>query len=166
MSKKNSHCSYCGYPFPDGLSWPRTCSACRAVSYANPIPVAVVVQPVDDGALCIRRGIEPRRGMLALPGGFINLGESWQAAAARELREETGIDIHPDSIRTLRVFSAPDSTLLVFGIAPALAASDLPPFETTAESTELVIVTRAEELAFPLHTEVLREFLEGAMKDL
>ena len=164
MSKKNSHCSYCGHPFPDGLSWPLICSACGAVSYANPVPVAVVVQPIDDGVLCIRRGIEPRRGMLALPGGFINLGESWQAAAARELREETGLDIDPEGIRTLCVLSASDSTLLVFGIAPAIAAGDLPPFAATAESSERVVLTRAEELAFPLHTSVLRGYLEGEIR--
>jgi ADP-ribose pyrophosphatase YjhB (NUDIX family) len=166
MGARHSHCSYCGYPFPDGLSWPRACSACGAVSYANPTPVAVIVQPVDDGVLCIRRGIEPRRGMLALPGGFINLGESWQAAAARELREETGLEIDPAGIRALQVLSAPDSTLLVFAVAPALTASDLPPFEATAESTERIVLTRSEELAFPLHTKVLREFLEGAMQAL
>lgn len=166
VSKKNSHCSYCGHSFPDGLSWPLTCSACGAVSYANPAPVAVVVQPIDGGVLCIRRGIEPGSGMLALPGGFINLGESWQAAAVRELREETGLDIHPDSIRALRVLSAPDSTLLVFGIAPAITASDLPPFAATTESSERVLLTRAEELAFPLHTRVLREFLEGEIQTL
>lgn len=172
IGARNSHCCYCGYPFPNGLSWPRTCSACGAVSYANPIPipipipVAVVVQPVDDGVLCIRRGIEPGRGMLALPGGFINLGESWQAAAARELREETGLEIDSAEIRALQVLSAPDSTLLVFGIAPALAASDLPRFRDTPESTGRVVLTRSEELAFPLHTKVLQEFLEGTMQAL
>ena len=166
MGARSLHCSYCGNPFPDGLSWPRTCSACGAISYANPTPVAVVVQPVDDGVLCIRRGIEPGRGMLALPGGFINLGESWQAAAARELWEETGLEIDPAGIRALEVLSAPDSTLLVFAIAPALAASDLPRLRDTPESTERVVLTRSEELAFPLHTKVLREFLEGATQAL
>jgi len=36
--------------------------------------------PVHDGLLFVRRGIEPRKGKLALPGGFINLGETWQEA--------------------------------------------------------------------------------------
>jgi 8-oxo-dGTP pyrophosphatase MutT (NUDIX family) len=39
----------------------------------------------------VRRAIPPARDTLALPGGFIDYGESWQNAAARELREETGI---------------------------------------------------------------------------
>jgi ADP-ribose pyrophosphatase YjhB (NUDIX family) len=85
--------------------------------------------------------------MLALPGGFINLGESWPSAANRELLEETGLDVDPAGVRALRVLSAPDSTLLVFGIAPAIASSDLPPFVDTPESSERVVLTRTEEFA-------------------
>ena len=35
----------------------------------NPLPVAVVIVPVDDGAMLIRRSIEPAKGQLAFPGG-------------------------------------------------------------------------------------------------
>lgn len=87
---RHAHCGPCGARFPEGLAFPRRCAACGHVTYVNPVPVAVLLLPVDDGLLVIRRAIEPRKGQLALPGGFIDLGESWQAAAARELREETG----------------------------------------------------------------------------
>ena len=82
MMQKNSHCSYCGARFAEDGPWPRRCAACANVSYLNPLPVAVLLQPVDDGLLVIRRAIAPV-GRLALPGGFIDVGESWQAAAAR-----------------------------------------------------------------------------------
>ncbi len=63
------------------------------MSFLNPLPVAVMLVPAAGGLVVIRRGIEPAKGLLALPGGYINLGESWQQAAARELFEETGIRV-------------------------------------------------------------------------
>ncbi|MBI1877066.1 MAG: hypothetical protein HYR94_02315 [Chloroflexi bacterium] len=69
--QKNSHCSYCGSPFAESQPWPRACVRCGNVTFRNPAPVAVVLLPVEDGLLVIRRGIEPQRGQLALPGGFI-----------------------------------------------------------------------------------------------
>ena len=158
MSDKDSHCSYCGQAFGDTGKYPRTCGECTKVTYRNPLPVAVLVLPVDDGVLTIRRGIEPRRGQLALPGGFIDFGEAWRAACARELFEETGIVVSPESVELFDVHSAPDGTLLVFGLAPRVASDELPPFEATTETSERVIVREPTGLAFPLHTRVLADF--------
>ena len=43
--------------------------------------------------LLIKRGSEPCKDMWALPGGFMNIDESAEEAAIRELKEETGIDV-------------------------------------------------------------------------
>ncbi len=114
MLKKNSHCSFCGHAFADDAAWPRTCSQCKNTSYINPLPVAVTVLPVQSdagiGVLCVRRTIEPRRGQLALPGGYIEMGESWQAACVRELREEAEIEIDAATITLFAAHSAPDGT--------------------------------------------------------
>jgi ADP-ribose pyrophosphatase YjhB (NUDIX family) len=49
---------------------------------------------IEDGrTLLIRRGSEPLRGEWSIPGGTLELGESLQAGVARELREETGLDV-------------------------------------------------------------------------
>jgi 8-oxo-dGTP diphosphatase len=49
---------------------------------------------IDNGrALLIRRGSEPLRGEWSIPGGTLELGESLEQGVARELREETGLDV-------------------------------------------------------------------------
>jgi ADP-ribose pyrophosphatase YjhB (NUDIX family) len=49
---------------------------------------------IENGhALLIRRGTEPLRGQWSIPGGTLELGESLQAGVARELREETGLEV-------------------------------------------------------------------------
>lgn len=161
MGAKGSHCSYCGAAYAAEQPWPRACPVCGAISYRNPLPVAVAVVPLDGGLLTIRRGIEPHLGQLALPGGFVELGERWQDAAARELYEETGLRCDAEAIEELRVLSAPDGTLLVFGLAPEWPADALRAFQPSAETTEAVVVRAPTELAFPLHTQVLREYLSG-----
>jgi ADP-ribose pyrophosphatase YjhB (NUDIX family) len=160
MPGKNSHCSYCGQAFEVDQAWPRMCASCGNTSFLNPVPVSVVLVPIDDGVLVVRRNIEPRRGWLALPGGYINYGESWQAAGAREVFEETGLMIDPDRIREFRVRSAPDSTLLIFGLAQSIGHGDVPPFVPSEETQEIKVITAPEELAFSLHTEVLRDYFE------
>lgn len=160
MYQKDLHCSFCGTRFLDNLAWPRRCEQCGNTSYKNPLPVAVLLLPVDDGVLVIRRSIAPRLGELALPGGFIEWGERWQDAAARELYEEAGITINPATISIYQVHSVPDGMLLIFGVGERCAAADLPPFTPTPECSERIIVTHPMPLAFPLHTAVLADFLD------
>ncbi|SEH01194.1 ADP-ribose pyrophosphatase YjhB, NUDIX family [Nonomuraea solani] len=163
MTTKNAHCSFCGTAFPAGLPWPRACAACGNTSYLNPLPVAVMVLPVDDGVLVVRRDVEPHRGALALPGGYVDLGESWQRAAVRELREETGVVVDAEAVRLLDVISAPDGTVLIFALGPRLDAAGLPPVRATAETSEWLLIDRPAELAFSLHTRVVAAYFAGSV---
>jgi ADP-ribose pyrophosphatase YjhB (NUDIX family) len=124
-----------------------------------------MVLPVDDRLLVIRRAIEPHQGALALPGGFIDLGESWQEAAVRELREETGFEVAADRVRLFDVISAPDGTVLIFALGPRCSAAELPPVAPTAETTEWLLIDGPQELAFPLHTRVATAYFERHVTD-
>ncbi len=59
----------------------------------KPIPGVGVVVRKDDQVLLIQRGKPPRQGEWGIPGGVLELGETWRAAAVREVREECGIEI-------------------------------------------------------------------------
>ncbi len=52
---------------------------------------AIVIH--DDKILMVKRGVEPGRGLWAIPGGTLRLGETLRACAAREILEETGVTI-------------------------------------------------------------------------
>jgi ADP-ribose pyrophosphatase YjhB (NUDIX family) len=159
-----SHCSYCGTTYPAPAGWPRLCSACGQTVWRNPLPVAVAVLPVltaaGVGVVVQRRDIEPGRGLLALPGGYIEHGEDWRAALVRELREETGLIGAASGVRLFAVHSAPSGgTIMIFGVLPAQPADQLPASAPTEEATEWLVLTEPAELAFSTHTEVMASFL-------
>lgn len=164
--QRNSHCSYCGRPFDPGQPWPRTCAHCGNMTFLNPTPVAVVLVPVDQGLLAVRRNIEPARGQLALPGGYVNLGETWQAAGAREVREETGLRLAPEELTVVAVHSTPPPShnVLIFGLARPRTASDLAAFTPNEETSELAVLTEPQPLAFSLHTRVAGEFFASRVR--
>ena len=96
---------------------------------------------------------------LALPSGYIEYGERWQDAAARELAEETDIQVDAWAIRELNVCSGEDGTLLIFGTAPPIARAEIAAFSPSAEASELVVVDAPrDDIVFPLDAEVITAF--------
>jgi bifunctional NMN adenylyltransferase/nudix hydrolase len=78
-------------------------------------PVFVTVDAVvrvADQVLLIRRGRAPGKGLLAVPGGFIEQRETAYQSAVRELQEETGFDLLPSemehALKATRVFDDPN----------------------------------------------------------
>ena len=68
------------------------CAACDLPIYENPIPATcVVVTEQMSRLLLVKRNVDPKIGWWCLPGGFMELGETPEESALRELREETGI---------------------------------------------------------------------------
>ena len=89
------------------MNKPLSCPNCHAIirKYSNPFPTAdVVIYDPELGIALVERGKEPFG--LALPGGFIEEGESAEQAAIREMKEETSLDV--DLLGILGVYSNPD----------------------------------------------------------
>ncbi|MGQ9816453.1 MAG: NUDIX domain-containing protein [bacterium] len=69
----------------------------------NPIPTVDIIIPMESGVVLIKRK-NPPYGW-ALPGGFIDYGESAESAAVREVKEETNLDII--ELKQFHVYSEP-----------------------------------------------------------
>jgi 8-oxo-dGDP phosphatase len=65
---------------------------------ASTLLIVIVVVPVDDRFVLIEEAKESCRGKWSLPGGLVEKGENVMAAAAREAREEAGLDVAPRGI--------------------------------------------------------------------
>ena len=84
---------------PEGDNRPRlVCPDCGYIAYENPKIVVGAVCEWGDRVLLCRRAIEPRRAYWTIPAGFMELGESMAAGAAREVMEEACARIEVGSL--------------------------------------------------------------------
>jgi ADP-ribose pyrophosphatase YjhB (NUDIX family) len=145
-----TRCPRCGSDF---LSWPSSkhfeCGNCGFVLYLNIASAVAVIMECQGRILFGVRKNDPGRGMLDLPGRFVDPGETAEEAVRREIKEELSIDIH--SLRYL--FSFPNKYLykgieydtldLIF-----LVRWEEPPEVEAADDLEEVLWVRYTEIQF------------------
>lgn len=127
-----------------------------------------IVLDENDGLLLMRRAHEPALGKLGLPGGIIDPLETAEAACAREVLEETGIDLPASAYRYLGThcnlypfqgYVWPTLDIVFVAHTASLAAARA----MDGEASEIVVVPLREvvleELAFPTHALAIRQVL-------
>lgn len=130
----------------------------------NPIPtVDIIIEVNNDGIILIRRK-NPPYGW-ALPGGYVDYGESLEAAAIREAKEETSLDV--ELIRQFHTYSDPDRDPRGHTISTVFIAraEGLP--EAGDDARELRIFSRnnlPQELAFD-HSKILQDYIKSFQRD-
>ena len=100
------YCPCCGASaFAENDERSKRCAQCGFVFYHNASAATVAVILNAKGQLLVgRRAMEPARGTLDLPGGFVDPGESIDDGCRREVREETGAEV----VRMRYLFSLPN----------------------------------------------------------
>ena len=128
-----------------------------SANYRNPVPTVDIIIELSSGGIVLIRRKNPPPGW-ALPGGFVDYGESLEEAARREALEETSLDV--DLVRQFHTYSRPDrdprrhtiSTVFVARAAGRPRAAD--------DAAELGVFSR-ENLPSPLafdHGQILDDY--------
>ena len=132
--------------------------------YRNPFPTVDIIIEVEGGIVLIKRR-NPPPGW-AIPGGFVDYGETVEDAAVREAKEETGLDVR--LTRLLGVYSDPErdprshtiSTVFV-GTASGTPVAD----DDAADTGIFTECTLPEKIAFD-HRVILEDYFRNREHNL
>ncbi len=135
------------------------CPDCGFIDYRNPRIVVGAVCTWEDQFLLCRRAIEPSYGKWTFPAGFMELDETVAQGAAREAKEEAGVDVDIQDI--IGIYEVPQvGHIMIMHRAPMQS----PFFEAGSESLEVALFDWADipwdDLAFPSVEWTLRRFME------
>lgn len=125
----------------------------------NPIPTVDIIIEYNRGIVLINRK-NPPEGW-ALPGGFVDYGESLETAAVREAKEETGLDV--ELLRQFHTYSDPKRDLRHHTITTVFIATAKGKAIAGDDAKEIGIFTKdtlPEQIAFD-HRDILKNYFTG-----
>ena len=128
----------------------------------NPIPTVDIIIEYNGGLILIRRK-NPPEGW-ALPGGFVDYGESLESAATREAKEETGLDI--ELLRQFHTYSDPKRDPRHHTITTVFIAKARGRAVAGDDAKEIGIFNKDNlpaQIAFD-HRDILNDYFSGGVK--
>ncbi|MEN8140352.1 MAG: NUDIX hydrolase [Thermodesulfobacteriota bacterium] len=134
------------------------CPNCKApIPPRNPLPTVDIIIAHEGGIVLIERK-NPPPGW-ALPGGFVDYGESLETAAAREAQEETGLSL--TNLRQFRAYSDPGRDARFHTITMVFVAQGHGPLVAGDDAAKARVFSpdQLPELAFD-HAEIIRDYLK------
>ena len=158
-------CPMCGGPLAPRLlkngDPPRlVCEACGFVFYLDPkLAVGTIISDEHSRVVLVKRAIEPGYGKWVFPGGYVDRGEEVQAAAVREAREETGLEVRLDRLINIYSYTGRTPVIVVYSatLLGGCLGCDDEGLEARFFEPEAI---PWDELAFRSTQEALREFLD------
>lgn len=134
------------------------CRACGFIFFQDPKVATGAIFSLNGGIILVQRAIEPRCGKWVFPGGYVDRGEPLEAAALREVKEESGLDVR--LTRLLGAYSSPGNAVILIVYAGEVTGGTL---RTDDENQDIRPFPPAEipwdELAFPSTRQALRDYL-------
>lgn len=98
-------CLKCGSKVKLSNSRYFACNKCGFHFYINPLPTnAVIIENKKGQILLVKRGVEPKKGLWDLPGGFIEPEETLENSVSREIKEELNISVIKNTIKIIGVY--------------------------------------------------------------
>lgn len=136
------------------------CSECGFVFYQGPKLVASAIFELGGGIVLIQRAIEPGYGKWTFPGGFVELGERAEEAAAREAFEECGVELEIKGILGLYSYTDSVPAIAVY-TADVLGGKPEPRDETLSVESFARDRLPWRDLAFPSTREALGDYTKA-----
>jgi ADP-ribose pyrophosphatase YjhB (NUDIX family) len=135
------------------------CVSCTFVFYLDPkLAVGTIIRDGRGRIVLLRRAIEPGYGKWVFPGGYVDRGEEVQAAAVREAREETGLDVRLDGLVNIYSYTGRVPVIVVY--AATMTGGELACDDEGLEARFFDVAQLPwDELAFRSTREALEEFL-------
>ena len=128
------------------------CPECSRVIFYDPKVAVICIVPRNGKVLMIRRSTDLGYGLWGLPGGYVDRGEVVEVAAAREVWEETGLEVAVGGL--LGLFSESGNPVIVAAYIGRETGGTLAAGPEALE-VEFFDVDKLPELAFPRDREVL-----------
>ncbi len=105
----------------------QACPACGYIVYRNPVPVALVLVEREGKLLLLLRRHAPLANYWAPPAGYVEIDESLEEGAAREVREETGLQVSVNQLS--KVYSRANVGVFLIAFRASLIGGKLTPAE-------------------------------------